>query len=402
MARHWPGWPTDESVATISSQASEAPDRPAEEEPSGFRRWFPEMERPERQELFLRIEAGAEGGRDYVVMMLLSAALASLGLLQGSTAVVIGAMLVAPLMGPLVGAGLALVQGNLQLMRKSMAVALTGIGLGLLVAMFFGAINPGYEPTMEIEARGTPDIFDLFIALVSGMIAAYAQCRSHLSDTLAGVAIAAALLPPLAVVGIAVPLSEYEIAVFAGILLLTNIVAIIIGAAVIFRLNGVQPQRREGDTRPWVRRAVIMLVGIAILLAAPLALRGLETGRRGQTRPASYPVSVPVREAIRSFLADYPSIQLISAARLSVEPESGLTLVLSSFGPLPKGFRRGLRNAVLQAVGEPLLVDLMAAESTKRVRIYVVLEAPYASAPDGTTIEIIEPSTDRRLDDEGN
>ena len=115
----------------------------AEEEPSRFRRWFPHMERAERQELFSRIESGAAGGRDYIVMMCLSATLASLGLLQGSTAVVIGAMLVAPLMGPLLSAGLALVQGNLELMRRSMAVALIGIGLGLLVAMFFGAINPG-------------------------------------------------------------------------------------------------------------------------------------------------------------------------------------------------------------------------------------------------------------------
>jgi uncharacterized hydrophobic protein (TIGR00271 family) len=114
------------------------------------------MERAERQELFGRIESGADGGRDYLVMMVLSATLASLGLLQGSTAVVIGAMLVAPLMGPLVGAGLALVQGNLELMRRSMTVAAIGIALGFAVAMFFGAINPGYEPTMEVSFLRSP------------------------------------------------------------------------------------------------------------------------------------------------------------------------------------------------------------------------------------------------------
>jgi uncharacterized hydrophobic protein (TIGR00271 family) len=368
------------------------------------------MERAERQELFGRIESGADGGRDYLVMMVLSATLASLGLLQGSTAVVIGAMLVAPLMGPLVGAGLALVQGNLELMRRSMTVAAIGIALGFAVAMFFGAINPGYEPTMEVEARGTPDIFDLFIALTSGMIAAYAQCQQRLSDTLAGVAIAAALLPPLAVVGIATTLEEHEIAIFAAILLMTNVVAIIIGAALIFRLFGVEAQGGDSGARPWVRRFVGALLTATLLLSTPLVLRSLEQNRAGQTRPASYPVSVPVRHAIQTFLTHHPQIQLISVARLSVEPESGITLVLSTFEPVPRGFRRGLRNAVRETLGEPLLDDL-TDEPGERVRIYIVLEAPYVpeatpddaeSPADVIELEIAEPPVDRRLDDEGS
>lgn len=370
------------------------------------------MERGDRQELFARVESGAQGGRDYAVMMVLSATLASLGLLKGSTAVVIGAMLVAPLMGPLLGAGLALVQGNVELMRRSMAVSATGIGLGFAISILFGALNPGYEPTMEVAARGTPDIFDLFIALTSGMIAAYAQCRSHLSDTLAGVAIAAALLPPLAVIGIAATLQEYEIAIFAGILLMTNVVAIIMGAALIFRLIGVQAKHHGAGTRLWVRQVLGVLLTATLVLAAPLMLRGLEGYRVGQNRPASYPVSVPVREAIQSYLTDHPQIQVISVARLSVEPESGITVVLSTFEPLPSGFRRGLRDSVRVALGEPLLDDLID-EPTERVRIYVMLEAPYSPesnelAPHGDppadeadSIELVEPPVDRRIDDEG-
>ena len=403
---------TETSRETLAQKRARLVGEPAEHV-SLFRRWFPTMERAERQELFARIETGAVGGRDYVVMMVLSATLASLGLLQGSTAVVIGAMLVAPLMGPLLGAGLALVQGNLELMRRSIAVTVTGIGLGLAIAMIFGALNPSYEPTMEVEARGTPDLFDLFIALVSGMAAAYAQCRTHLSGSLAGVAIAAALLPPLAVVGIAATLGENEIAIFAGILLMTNVVAIIIGAATIFRLIGTQAQRPEGSTRPWVRPVVGVLVGMAIILAAALLLRGIEGSRSGQTRPATYPVSVPVRAAIRSYLEVYPEIQLVSAARLSVEPESGVTLVLSTFEPVPQGFRRGLRDAVREALGEPLLDELIG-EPVERVRIYIMLEAPYvpepvpdappaeADPPPEAVIELVEPPTDRRLDDDGD
>ena len=110
-------------------------------------------------------------------MMLLSTSLASLGLLADSTAVVIGAMLVAPLMGPLVAAGHALVQGNLSMFKRSMVVTLIGLGIGFTASLFFGAINPGFEPTLEIEARGKPDLLDLGIAFFSGMTAAYAVGR---------------------------------------------------------------------------------------------------------------------------------------------------------------------------------------------------------------------------------
>ena len=133
---------------------------------------FPKLEREGRLELAGRIEMGAHGGVDYVVMMLLSSSLASFGLIEGSTAVVIGAMLVAPLMGPLIGAGLALVQGNFRFFRASIGVALMGIGIALAVSAFIGSINPGFEPSLEIEARGTPDLFDLGIAFASGMAAA--------------------------------------------------------------------------------------------------------------------------------------------------------------------------------------------------------------------------------------
>jgi len=366
----------------------------AEEAPKGWRAWLPPMERAERQELFVRVEAGATGGRDYHVMMALSAMLASLGLLQGSTAVVIGAMLVAPLMGPLLGAGLALVQGNLKLIRRSMAVAATGIATGLGIAVFLGGINPGYEPTMEVEARGKPDVFDLFVALTSGMIAAYAQCRTNLSNTIAGVAIAAALLPPLAVVGIAATMEEVEIAVYASVLLVTNVVAIVLGAALVFRVMGVQVQARETGARRWVRQAVAALLFLSILLVAPLMIQGMDKYRTGPTRPASYPVSVPVRRAVAQFLSQYPGIDVISMARLSVEPESGITVVLSTLEPVPTGFRRGLRNSVRQARGLPLIGDLLD-KSQERVRIYIMMEAPYApDAPENTPESELEASVE--------
>jgi uncharacterized membrane protein len=107
---------------------------------------FPLLEREDRVALAERVNQSTPAGVDFIVMMTLASVLASLGLMQGATAVVIGATLVAPLMGPLLGAGLALPQGNVRLFRD----ASIAIGIGLLVSIVVGLLHPGFEPSLEI------------------------------------------------------------------------------------------------------------------------------------------------------------------------------------------------------------------------------------------------------------
>jgi uncharacterized hydrophobic protein (TIGR00271 family) len=331
--------------------------------------FFPTLDRAERKELVGRIAIGADGGVDFIVMMLLAAALASLGLLQGSTAVVIGAMLVAPFMGPLVAAGLALTQGNLSMFRTALSVCGQGILLGLGASLFFGAINPGFEASMEIEARGNPDVLDLFIALASGMVAAYAMGRPNVSGTLAGVAIAAALLPPLAVVGIGLTNDELIIAGYAAILFATNLVAIILGAAIIFRLLGMHVAVSEKDESRWVRRTTMSFTLLAVILAAPLLMNVLEKNRSGQARPAIYPVSADVRNAVWAYIRNQQNLDLITMARDSVEPDTGITLMVTTDGPLKSTVNDDLVEIVRTARGNKDAI----------VRVFILLEAPQAN-----------------------
>ena len=331
--------------------------------------FFPTLDRAERKELVGRIAIGADSGVDFIVMMILAAALASLGLLQGSTAVVIGAMLVAPFMGPLVAAGLALAQGNLSLFRTALSSCGQGILLGLGASLFFGAINPGFEASMEIEARGNPDVLDLFIALASGMVAAYAMGRPNVSGTLAGVAIAAALLPPLAVVGIGLTNNELIIAGNAAILFATNLVAIILGAALIFRLLGMHVAASEKDESRWVRRATMSFTLLAVILAAPLLMNVLEKNRAGQARPAIYPVSADVRDAVWKYIRNQQNLDLIAMARDSVEPDTGITLMIATDGPLKSTVKDDLVQLVRTARGNKNAI----------VRVFTLLEAPLAS-----------------------
>jgi hypothetical protein len=208
--------------------------------------------------------------------------------------------------------------------------------------------------------------------------------------------IAAALLPPIAAVGISAMIAEYEIAFFASVLLMTNVVAIILGTAIVFRIMGVRARREEGGGRPWVRRAVAVLVLFGVLLTAPLLLRGMEEAQTGKTRPASYPVSIKVRHAVRQFLAQYPDIHLINMARHTIDPDSRISAALSTEKPVPVGFRRALRNVIREARGIPLLDELLQDDHGPIVRVYVLQEAPseaMTSAEPATMAPIVDDSS---------
>lgn len=326
---------------------------------SSRRRWLdrigyplPVLERADRLEVLKQVEAGAQGGADYLVMMVLSSGLASLGLLQDSTAVVIGAMLVAPLMGPLIGAGLGLAQGNLVLHRKSILVALQGLLVGFLMSVGIGLVNPGFETTLEIEARGNPDIFDLGVAVFSGFVAAYAIGRPGLKTTLAGVAIAAALVPPLCVVGISLTNDRPDIAANSAILLLTNVVAINLSAASVFALLGfLGANKNKGGAKRWVLRALVTSGLLLTLLLLPLLGNFIEGKRLGQNKPLVYPVSAELQENVEDYLRSVPGVSLLTIARAGVEPRSSVSILLTSSGGVPKDIKGELIRLVMEAHG---------------------------------------------------
>ena len=319
---------------------------------------FPVLGRDERLDLVQQLEQSTQGNIDFIMMMVLSTSLASLGLLADSAAVVIGAMLVAPLMGPLVAAGHSLVQANFSLFRRSLGVAGIGLGIGFAASLIFGALNPGFEPTLEVEARGTPDLLDLGIAFFSGMTAAYASGRSNVMTTLAGVAIAAALVPPLAVVGIALTHGHPLIAGNAAILLITNLVAIILGAALVFRMFKVHASRHGAGMPSWVRRATMLLFLSVALLSAPLLIHMIEGRRTGLNRPLEYQVSSQVRQAVNQYISNWPGVELITQGRNSVEPKAGVTIVLMCEEYLPPEFEEGLIRVVHKARGDEPVVRI--------------------------------------------
>lgn len=232
---------------------------------------IPQLERDDRVSLVEKLQVQSRWNFDFLALISLSTLIAALGLLQDSAAVVIGAMLVAPLMTPLLGAGLALVQGNLPLMRTAGQAIVFGFLIAVAIGFAVGALVPLPELTSQLEARGAPTLLDLGVAFFSGIAAAYCLGRPNLSAALPGVAIAAALVPPIATLGISLALDQREVARGAAILFGTNVATIILGAATSFFGAGIRSNRRLTRKNRWARAVLVVLVLAVALLAIPLA-----------------------------------------------------------------------------------------------------------------------------------
>ena len=206
----------------------------------------------------------------FLFMTMMSAGIAILGLIQSSPAVVIGAMLIAPLMGPIIGLGFAMASGDYVWLRKCARSVAIGSLLAVILCAVIVFLSPLKTVTAELAARTRPNLFDLFVALFSGMAGAYALIRGR-EGAVVGVAIATALMPPLATVGFG--LATLNWTVFSGALMLfvTNLVAIALTAAVMARLYGFTTDLSEKHSR-WQNILIFAtLIGLAIPLGISLS-----------------------------------------------------------------------------------------------------------------------------------
>ena len=233
---------------------------------------LPVLSAEEQLEVQREMERGAQPGINFFVLIVLSSIIAALGLLLNSPAVVIGAMLVAPLMSPIMALALGLMLGDLRMIRFSTEAILKGIALAVLIAAFIGLLSPLKIITSEMLARSQPTLLDMGVALASGMAGAYAIARKDVSAALPGVAIAAALMPPLATVGLSLSLGDIHVAGGAFLLFLTNIAAISLAASVVFLLLGFHPQGWGARSRRQLRLRLIASLLLLLVIAVPLGI----------------------------------------------------------------------------------------------------------------------------------
>lgn len=217
------------------------------------------------KELFLTLKENASITSTYVLLMVLSSLLATLGLFLNSPSIVIGAMVLAPLMAPIISLSMGVLRSDADLSRQSFLTLFTGMIIALSLSALMAYLLPFQEVTNEIEGRLHPSTLDLLVAVLSGVAGAFAYVRENVAKSLPGVAIAVALVPPLCVSGIGLGWLNLEVFYGAMLLFLTNLTGIILAAGLSFMVIGFAPFSRA-------KKGILISVFLVAIVSVPLVL----------------------------------------------------------------------------------------------------------------------------------
>lgn len=323
------------------------------------------------------------------VMLLLSVAIATFGVLQDSTAVVIGAMIVAPLMVPILGSAAAVVNVRPRRFASSMFMVGSGTVGAIVLAMIISTWTPFVVPlasNSQVTSRINPNVIDMGIALAAGAAGAFATVNRRVASSIAGVAIAVALVPPLAVVGINLQAGLYNDAWGALLLFLTNLVSIQLSAMIVLLLTGYTSRRRLQLNRKGIVGAFGTLLAVALIILVPLTLavqNALESAQRSST----------ARDITQEWLDASPSADQLDLDSVVVEDDA-VKVRISGSAQLPS----------VQALGMQMQ-DALGENTTTTVEFTPALttvyepdgsvdgyEAPFEVAPDGVVTSELSPS----------
>lgn len=285
---------------------------------------------------------------NFFLLLALSGIISTLGLLADSPATIIGAMIIAPMMGPILGIAYAMVVANRRLLKRSGFTLLSGVLMTVVLSVAITKAVGLRGITDEITGRAYPTLIDLGVAVSAGAAGAFAKSRRGIADALPGVAISVALVPPLSVVGIGIALGNDRVTYGSSLLFLTNLAGIIFSGGLVFLFS------RYGSLARATRGLLISLFALSIL-GLPLAY---------QMR------NLLIRANVRSSVAILITRQ---------------TLTFSD---------KDLRTVNVQQVGEILLVELevsapLESVSENQVRLVREFLAQQLDRPVDLTVRLI-------------
>ncbi len=289
----------------------------------------------------------------------ISGIIATLGLLADSVAIIIGAMIIAPLIGPITGIAYSTTVANRRLLRRSALTLSTGVSLTVIISLLTTTAIGLKTVTPEILARTNPTLLDLGIALAAGAAGAFANSRRRIADALPGVAIAVALVPPLSVVGIGLALGEKHLSVGALLLFLTNLTGIIFSGVIIFLCQSYGSIERA-------KQGLIFSICVLFILGLPLSL-SLRT----------LIIQKNVRYVVEEIIRDRTRVFSQSDIRsIIVQPQRDFILVEMEVAASPNSISReqiaGVRKLLIAKLDKPIqfkvkiipvdLVDILPSE----------------------------------------
>jgi uncharacterized hydrophobic protein (TIGR00271 family) len=319
---------------------------------------FRKLPHTEKALLQKSITHSASPGIGFYIFVVLSGTIATLGLLINSSPVIIGAMLLAPLMSPIIGIGLSTVIGDWQLLKASMIALLRGMMLAVTLSAVITLVN-SFLPFVslsnlapEIMARTLPTPIDLVIALAGGLGGAYALSRKDMSAALPGVAIATALMPPLSVMGIGLALARMDVALGATLLFVTNAAAIASGSGLVFFLIGFSPVPKSGRRHKEngsIPASIVITILMIIALILPLTFFALSSVQQTSMQNQ-------IKALVTEQLENFDGVEILTSDIYEEESTYFVDVTVRTTQPLPTGLVDSIDQQLKMNFDKPIKV----------------------------------------------
>ena len=294
----------------------------------------------EYRELFTSLRDSATLSSPFLILMLLSVLLALSGLYANSAPVIIGAMILAPLMAPILSLAMGLARTEPNLIRNALRTLAIGICTGLACAIAVAWLLPLENLTNEMQARLSPTLLDLNVAIISGIAGAYAFARKEIASSLAGVAIAVALVPPLSTAGIGIGWGKIAIAKGASLLFVTNLVGIALAASATFLVMGFAPFKLA-------KKGIAITLALVLGITAPLTIAFTDLVQQGRIVH-----QIPTGPII----LDGDPVQLRIVDVRTGDPPL-VRVILSAPSPLEQRHVAALKRQLSKTLGQPVAVE---------------------------------------------
>jgi len=322
-------------------------------------RFDPRRSEAQREATHRAVAAGSALTGSYLLMNAAATVMAGLGLLQNSAVVIIGAMLIAMLFGPIVGIALGLADGELKLLGRSLVSEIAGAAWVLAIGFAVGLLSRRLPLGSEILSRTSPSLLDLSVGLVGGLAGGFTYVAGGLSEVVVGVAIGTSLVPPLTSCGILLAHRLPELAMGAFLLFLANFSAIAIGAMTVFWLAGHRPHRPDAS------RMVLLPRLLSLALLAVLVLHFTLTFRR---TAAQSRLEGGVRRTVSQAIADLPGARLVTVEFATRNGAPMAWVVVRTPQPITPRQVALLNDLVDRAVGRTVALhvrSVITAETTR-------------------------------------
>jgi len=357
---------------------------------------LPTISQEKRKMVYDYIKTESPIGITYFLLVVLAALVATLGLLTNSTAVIIGAMLISPIMSPIIGMSFSMTLGDSEMFSKSIKAIILGTMLAITVSVFTSLFIPSRSLTTEILLRTKPTLIDLIIAFASGAAGAYTMCHKKESSVLPGVAIATAIMPPLCVVGTGLVQSEYNVAFGGFLLFLTNLIAINLSSALVFKLSGFTTKDEiDKLTKQTIlkmnQRRLLISVTAFVIITIPLSYIMYTTIIQEKTKKL-------IDDSLNKTTTSFEGVDLVNYTYELKDNKYLINTVVRSINKLDGSNVKLMENSLEKQIGKPteikmkVILDQEIDALTKSVEAEPLPSEVPKSEPVATTPPVVATS----------